>query len=184
MRSTKTNKLALSPQESREADEHFNMAAEGFNHLSKGALLRMAAHDFALNRVLANKLPSVLAELQSALAELQSALTHRDSAMAQAKISDAQAKLFQLQSELAVADAFKTRATAGGSARHAADPKQVEKRKVYAEWLRWRQGEKGHQYESYADFARIECGRAAHLKSMRVIERWCGCWAKGKNIPT
>jgi hypothetical protein len=67
-------------------------------------------------------------------------------------------------------------AKAAARARHANDPKQVEKVFVRECWKNWQ--EKPSSYPSKAAFARDMCGKVQNLESQAVIEGWCRSWEK------
>lgn len=62
------------------------------------------------------------------------------------------------------------------------DPKQIAKRDVYEQWVRWQQD--GGPYKTKSAFARAMLDKYEALASQKVItDKWCTAWAKGEDIP-
>lgn len=83
-------------------------------------------------------------------------------------------------------------AAKGGKGKAAKSPALPAKKRVYKRWKKWTTGERltytgktGIEifYKSAADFARQNVKMEDALNNVAVIERWCGSWSKGEDIP-
>ena len=67
-------------------------------------------------------------------------------------------------------------AARAAKAKHAADPKQVDKEFVHQCWQEW--AREPARYESKAAFARDMLDKCEHIKSQKKIEDWCREWQR------
>jgi hypothetical protein len=72
--------------------------------------------------------------------------------------------------------ALRTIGQSGGKAKHAKDPKQVEKKFVRECWNEWQRDPA--KYKTKAAFSRDMLEKCTHLVSQKQIEDWCRDWEK------